>query len=765
MLAMSDCVLDRPGPASRAQAAVTASTPVATENRSGAGPETGAPIHFGLRIKPWLAHWWKPGLALAVVAILGSPAALAQDRLKTMPGYQRYGRWSKAMPDSVKRGALTVKWRDDGQAFEYDWDGKRFRFEIANLRAVELPKTTNQASPAEPKAEPRSETEKPERGRQFTSATSPDGQWKAFYRDRNVWLNRTNDTHALALTTDGSDKARLKYGTANWVYGEELSQTTALWWSTNSDKLAFYRFDESWVTDYYLTLDHTQVQTRLDVEPYMKVGTTNPVVDLLIYDLGSTQTVTVDVRDGQPFGDAVVGHYVYGVSWTADGTELLFHRTNRRQNILEFCAADPATGRTRVIVREEWLPSWTENLPPRKWLWDGRRFLWTSERTGWRNLYLYDLRGTLLAVLTAHAFEVVDVMHVNEVAGLVYYTAHSGDNPLKVQLHVVGLDGRGDRRLTNPAFHHAVDFAPDGRHFVDVAQTHNTPPVTCLRDADGRFVAELARSDVSKWRKLKLRPVERFTFKAADGVTDLYGMLHFPSNFRPSRKYPLLVSVYAGPGTVGAHETFAPPSTLTELGFLVATFDSRSASGRGKRFLDAIYQKLGIVEVDDQAAGVRSLGSRCYVDKRRVGIFGTSYGGTVAATSLLRYPEVFQAACANSAVTDYRNYDTIYAERYLWIPQESGSAYEAARVMNYATNLQGRLLIFYGTADNNVHPANSLQLIDALQKAGKSFEVQVGPDQGHTSVDHNRMMEFFIENLVLHKPPKYRPPARPAPKP
>jgi dipeptidyl-peptidase-4 len=701
---------------------------------------------------------------LVVVALLGSPAASAQDRLKTMPGYQRYEHLSKAIPDSVKRGALTVRWQDDGQAFEYDREGKQFRFEVATLRAVEILKATNQAATTEPKPESQPEPEKPERGRQYTSAASPDGQWKAFYRDRNVWLSRTNDTNALALTTEGNEKARLKYGAANWVYGEELNQTTAMWWSTNSDKLAFYRFDESQVADYHLTLDHTRIQTRLDVEPYMKVGTTNPVVDLLIYDLGSKQTVMVDARDGRPFDDAVVGHYVYGVSWTADGKELLFHRTNRRQNILEFCAADPATGKCRVIVREEWPASWTENLPPVRWLKDGRRFLWTSERTGWRNLYLYDLSGTLLATLTAHAFEVADVVHVDEAAGLVYYTAHSGDNPLKVQLHRVTLDGREDQRLTSPAFHHTVQFAPDGRHFVDVLQTHDTPPVTCLRDADGRFMEELARSDASKWRELKLRPVELFTFKAADGVTDLYGMLHFPSRFRPSKKYPLLVSVYAGPGTVGARETFTLPNPLTELGFLVASFDSRSASGRGKRFLDAIYQKLGIVEVDDQAAGVRALGSRRYVDKRRVGMFGTSYGGTVAATSLLRYPDLFQAACASSAVTDYRNYDTIYAERYLGIPPESESAYEAARVMNYATNLQGRLLIFYGTADNNVHPANSLQLIAALQKAGRSFEVQLGPDQGHTSVDRDRMMEFFIDNLVIHKPPKYRPPAKPDPK-
>ena len=354
-----------------------------------------------------------------------------------------------------------------------------------------------------------------------------------------------------------------------------------------------------------------------------------------------------------------------------------------------------------------------------------------------------------MATLTRHEFEVANIVRVDEAAGLLYYLAHDGDNPMKLQLHRVGLDGAGERRLTDPAYHHTIDMAPDGQHFIDVAQAHDSPPVTRLRDADGNVLAELAKSDLTKFNELGLRPVELLQFKAADGQTDLYGMLHFPSNFRPFKKYPLLVNVYAGPETTGARETFTQPSALTELGFLVASFDSRGASGRGKRFLDSIYLKLGTVEIDDQAAGVKSLWDRRYVDKKRVGIFGTSYGGTAAAMCLLRYPGVFQAAVSSSPVTDFRNYDTIYTERYLWLPQENKTAYDTASLLSCADKLNGRLLLYYGTADNNVHPNNVMQLIQSLQKAGKSFEVQVGPDLGHTSVNRERMMEFFIENLVL----------------
>lgn len=687
-------------------------------------------------------------LAIFVLLLLGSGVPLpGQDRLKTMPAYKQYERLKDEIPKAVKLGAPSVAWTNNGRAFAYRKDGRTFLFDIATATEQELsPPPTNRPAAAPSARPPR---ERPARGRQYTNAVAPDGALRAFYRDHNLWLSDTNGRNELAITTEGTERNRIKFGTANWVYGEELFQTTAIWWSSNSQKVAFYRFDESQLRNYHLALDQTKIHSTLLTEPYMKAGDTNPLVDLMIYDVASRRTVRVDVRSGQPFDNTATGHYVYGVSWTADSRELIFHRTNRRQNVMELCAANPESGQTRVIVREEWPASWTENLPTFRLLQDGRRFVWSSERSGWRNFYLYHLDGRLLSTLTRHSFEVEAVEHIDEQAGILYYTARSGDNPMKLQLHRVGLDGRNDLRLTNPAYHHSVSVAPDARHFIDVLQTHDTPPVTRLLTTEGRTIGEIARSDMTRFQQLGLKPVELLRFKAADGTNDLFGLLHFPSTFRPTKKYPVLVSVYAGPATTGARETFTLPSALTELGFLVASFDSRSASGRGKRFLDSIYLKLGTVEIDDQAAGVKYLRERRYVDGRRVGIHGTSYGGFASALCLLRHPEVFQAACASSAVTDFRNYDSIYTERYLWIPQENKAGYDATSAMRLATNLKGRLMIFYGTSDDNVHPSNALQLVAALQKAGKSFEVQVGPDLGHTAVNRDRMMEFFIENLVL----------------
>lgn len=671
----------------------------------------------------------------------------AQDRLKTYPGYDQYQKMGKEMQGAVKLGSLQVTWKDGGKAFEFAKDGKTWRYDIASTKTSGV---IGAAAPLDQAGQRgRGGIGGPARGRQFTEALSPDKKIKAFYRDRNLWLSDPDGKNEVAITTEGNEKARIKFASASWVYGEELSQTTAMWWSPDSTKIAFYRFDESKVPDYFLQMNQTKQYTTADIEAYPKAGELNPIADIFVYDVATKKITQIDVRDGQPFDNAVVGHYAYHVSWSPDGKELLFNRTNRRQNILEFTAADPATGTCRVIIREEWPTGWVENSPSMQFLKDGKRFIWTSERTGFKNFSLYDLSGKLLATLTNHPFEVANIVKVDEGAGVIFYMARDGANYMMTQLHRVKLTGKDDVRLTDPALSHTVNISPDGRYFIDVAQAHDVPPSTRLMDAKGRVVADLAKSDLTKFDQLGLKKVELFKYKAADDSTDLYGILNFPSNFDPGKKYPLLVSVYAGPATNGARETWSSPNPLTEYGFLIASLDSRSANFKGKKALDAIYLKLGIVEMDDQAAGVKALWDRPYVNKERIGIFGLSYGGYSSAMCLLRYPDVFAAACAQSAVTSWNQYDSIYTERYMWIPQENKEGYEAGTAMKYAKDLKGRLMIYYGTADNNVHPTNAMQIITALQQAGKSFEVQVGPDMGHTSVNQQRMMEFFIENLVL----------------
>lgn len=699
-------------------------------------------------------------LAAVVMAAPVASGRVAQDRLPTLPGYDAYARMQEAMRGGVvDPGAQEVVWAPDGRSVRYRRDGRVRRFDL------ETASETDDAAPSPALAA--SSTADPcprvpvDRGRQRACAASPDGSMKAFYRDRNLIVSRADGSGEVAVTTDGSEASRVKYGSASWVYGEELDQVTAIWWAPDGRRVAFYRMDERRVRDYYVLLDQTALQDTVDVEAYPKAGSPNPVADVLVYDLASRRTITMDVREGRPFADDVLGHYVFAVDWAPDGSEVRMHRTNRLQNTLELVGCAPDTGRCRVLVREEWPSGWVEHRPTFRLLADGRRFIWASHRDGRRRYYLYDVTGRLLTPLTrGTGTDAGALLKVDEAAGVMFYMANDGDNRLKAQLHRVRLDGSDDRRLTDPAFHHRVTISPDSRLFVDVAQTHERPPASrIVSAADGGIVATLGVASLEKFDALKLARLEQFTFTAADGATPLYGTIAFPSTFDPSRRYPVLLSVYGGPedASLTPGETFDVPPVRAELGFLVVTLGTRAAPGLGRRTLDSLYRKLGQTEVDDIAAGLRAIAARPYVDPQRIGIHGTSYGGYVALMALVRYPELFAAASASSPVTDWRLYDSIYTERYMGLPDENRDGYDKGSVMRYAGNLRGRLLLYFGTADNNVHPSNSLQLLDVLARMGKSVEVQVGPDLGHSGVPMTRMLEFFVDHLIV-RPDRLRVP-------
>lgn len=707
-----------------------------------------------MRISPIVANIVRCyALTLLVVA---SGSAIAQDRLPNAPGYDKYTALEQqarqARQAMMQRAVGRVSWTADGKALVYQKDGKSVKYDLAAG-------TTSDAAPGDEVQNVgrggRFRNGGPGRGRQAASAESPDHKLKAYYKDRNLWISDANsDAKPVQITTDGSTQTRIKYGTASWVYGEELEQRTAFWWSPDSKMIAYYRFDESKVPD-YITL-HTQVavQDGADAEAYPKAGAPNPVADVYVYSLDTKKSIRIDTRDGKPADNEVVGYYVYDVRWSPDGKEILYNRTDRRQRIMEIAAADPSSGKSRVVVRESNPDGYSDNLPTVTFLKDGRRFLLTSSRTGWRNLYLYDLSGKLVNTVTNNAFDGGEIVQLNETAGTVYYMAHDGDNAMKMQLHRVGLDGKGDRRLTDPALHHTISLSPDGKYFVDTAETHDKAPVASVMSADGKSLTTLFKSDTSKLDALRVPPTELIICKAADGKTDLYGTLSKPAGFDPSKKYPLLVSVYGGPTISVVSERFGAPNALTALGFLVASFDNRGTPGRGRAFEQATYKKLGVVDIDDQAAAVKYLDQRPYVDSTRVGIYGTSYGGYASVMALLRHPEVYGAACAMSSVTDWHNYDTVYTERYMGLPQDNGPAYDAGAAVTYAEYLKGKLMLYFGTADDNVHPSNSLQLVAALQKARKGFELQVGPDLGHTALDHDRMIEFFLDAFGMWNRPK-----------
>jgi dipeptidyl-peptidase-4 len=558
------------------------------------------------------------------------------------------------------------------------------------------------------------------RGRQRTSEPSPDGERVAIHEGGHVFITRGEKRDRI--TPDAAPG--VKFGVASWVYGEELDQKSAMWWHPQSSSLAYYSFDESKVPEYLLSTELTKQRPGLDRERYPKPGDPNPVAGLSIYSIVTGRTTQVKVGDAD--------QYVYGVQWTPDGKELLFHRLNRLQNRLELCLADPATGEVRVVLVEE-QRCYQNHLPKLRFLSkQPRGFLWESERTGFAHFELRSLDGGEPVVLTKGGFAMREIHWIDEDAGTLWCIGYSGPVAINPHLWRVALDGSGGNEVTTSDMHwSAFSVAPDGGHVIAVEQSIDRAPRTVLLAKDGTRVAVVAERKGDAIEDKGWPRPELLQLKAADGSTTLYGTLHKPKDWKEGSRLPAVVQVYGGPFFRTVENTYDPVEPLCEFGVLVVKVDNRGTPGRGKAFEDATYMNLGIADMDDQAVAIRQLVERGLVDPARVGITGFSYGGTMSALALLRYPDDFAVAVAGGAVTDWNNYDSIYTERYMRTPAENPKGYEQSSCVRLAGNLKGRLLIVHGMVDDNVHPSNAWQLADALQSKGKPFDMMLFPNSGH----------------------------------
>ncbi len=658
-----------------------------------------------------------------------------------LPKHPRYAAYVKARQEIPNLDAKS----NPASATGFSADSKFVL--LSNGKRIEIATGTLSETPKEAAADPglgRRGQGGPGRGRQFTTAVSPDGKLTARYANSNITLESSDGK--IEITKDGSTQARIKNGTASWVYGEELNQNQAMWWSADSKTLVYYRFDESKVLDYFLTTKQNGVQNELYTEAYPKAGTPNPTVQLWAYDVSGKTSRQIDTTFAST--DEDIAHYVYNVRFAPDGQTLLFNRTNRKQNVMELCASDLVGRKSRVVIQESIPAGWVDNSPRMMWLRDGKSFLWTTERNGFINFWLGSLDKGLISKVTDLKADCETMVKLDEDKKTLWYTAHDGDNPYLIQLHRVGLDGNGDVRLTDTATSHNPVISADGTMFIDRASKFGLPQFSILRDANGKTKRGLTKGDLSVYEDSGYRPAERFSVMGSDGVTPVYGYLCKPRDFDASKKYPMLLRVYGGPESGSRQEAFRGADPVCELGFITAWIDAKGTSGRGRDFAQSVYKKLGVVEVDDTAAAVTNLcKANPWIDWTRVGVEGTSYGGYFSAIALVRHPEVFAAACASSSVTSWLHYDTIYTERYMDTPQNNPEGYKAGSAMEYVKDLTGKLCLFYGTADDNVHPSNTHQLIAALDRANKPYRLYVGVDQGHAGLRQDRELEFFIEAL------------------
>jgi dipeptidyl-peptidase-4 len=578
---------------------------------------------------------------------------------------------------------------------------------------------------------------RPVRGRQYTSVVSPDEVWEAEYVDFNVRLKNAQTGEEKWVTTEGDEKVH--FGTASWVYGEELGQNKAMWWSPDSKKLLYYKFDDSNVEPFYLVRGWSDVNTDLYPENYPKAGANNPIAELMVYDMATGKSLEVEAGDDPE-------QYIYNVRTTPDGATVLMNRTNRHQNHLDVLAIDLETGETRVVVTET-QETWQSNSPSMRYLDDDATFIWPTERTGYTHYELRHIDGRKIATLTRGEFQTGNIQFVDETGGWLGFTGYSAENPYHLQYHLARMDGTGQRRVTSAPLHHSgFDLSPDRKWLVAQAEDVNTPPSTYLYTAEGKQVFALAESDPAEAADV----AETFSFRSIDDNFDVYGILYKPRDFDPNQKYPLIVDVYGGPNSNAISASYVSnPRAENQRGYLIAKVANRGTANRGKAFLGAVYLKLGDVDIQDQADGVRHLMKRPYVDPERTGIVGHSYGGYMAALGVLKHPDAFKVAVNRAGVTDWRNYDTIYTERYMRTPQENAEGYDGGSAMKFVERFTGKMLIMHGMVDDNVHPNNAFQLIEALDAAGKTYESRFWPNGAHglgRGVNETQW-EFFDRHL------------------
>jgi len=575
---------------------------------------------------------------------------------------------------------------------------------------------------------------------------SPDGKFVSFVRNHNLWLVNLADGKERAITQGGTEEIRK--GELDWVYPEELEIKTAYWWSPDSSAIAYLEMDERRVSQYPL-VDFSSPRGEAELERYPVAGGANPVVRVLVVFVQGGEPRAMDIG-------AETDIYIPRVNWLNDSKHIAIQHLNREQNTLDLLIADAATDKTRTALSEQ-DPNWVNVSDDLYFFKDGKRFLWSSERTGYRHLYLYNLDGKLLAQLTKGEWEVTSLNAVEESKGVVYFTA-TEKSPLERHLYRVGVDGSGFTRITKEEGTHDGVLAPNAATFYDTHSNTAAPPRQDLYRTDGSRIAVINENQVAELADYHLSPVEFLTVKSRDGVL-LNASIIKPPNFDAQKKYPVLVSTYGGPHAQVVRNAWGGSSFLwhelmAQKGYIIFLLDNRGSAGRGHVFETPLHLRLGAQELSDQRDGVQYLKSLPYVDASRIGIWGWSYGGHMTLHAMFEAGDDFKAGFAGGPVTDWRYYDSIYTERYLGLPQKNEKGYRDSSPVKYAAQLKGKLLIAHGTGDDNVHFANTLTVINEFIEAGTYVEVLAFPGRGHGVSDPparrvlmQRVTQFFLDNL------------------
>jgi dipeptidyl-peptidase 4 len=566
-------------------------------------------------------------------------------------------------------------------------------------------------------------------GQKIMYATlSPDNDKVAFVKDNNLYVLGLSDKKLVQVTKDG-ERNKIINGAADWVYEEEFSMAKAFEWAPDGKRIAFIRFNETDVPEFNM-----QTWGKLYPEDYRfkypKAGEKNAEVSIHIFDLTSGNTVKVDAGQEKDI-------YLPRIYWANGSNVLAFLRVNRLQNVIDLMYADAASGKSKVVVKEEAKTyvdlDYNDDL---RFLEGNKGFIRTSEQDGYKHIYHHDNEGKLIRQITSGNWEVTNLVGIDEKSKKIFYVS-TEVSPLERNLYVINMDGKGKKILTPQKGTHSINMSRDFKYYIANYTDANTPLQVTLNTASGKLVKVLEDNAElkEKLQAYAYTPKEFFSFKTIDG-TSLNGYLIKPADFDPEKKYPVLMYVYGGPGSQNVTNAWGGTRDwwhqhLAAEGYLVACIDNRGTGARGRDFKHVTYANLGKVETEDQIAGAKHFASMPYVDATRIGIWGWSYGGYMSSLALMKGNDVFKSAIAVAPVTTWRYYDTIYTERYLQTPQLNPSGYDDNSPITHVNKLKGNLLLIHGTGDDNVHFQNAVDLADALIKADKQFETMFYPNRNH----------------------------------
>jgi dipeptidyl-peptidase 4 len=573
---------------------------------------------------------------------------------------------------------------------------------------------------------------------------SPDGSKIAYLKNNNLSIYDLVSHQERMLTNHGTKK--LLIGRFDWTYEEELSIRTGFEWSPNSQHISFFQLDVTPIPEFPI-VDFSNFQNSVEMMRYSKAGDANANVKNGVMDTQTKKTVWMNCSAGAD------SSYISRTSWFPSSDKLAITWLNRQQNHLKLHIADIHSGATKVLFEEKSITGWVKPKRKPKFITD-HSLVWLSEEDGYNHIYVHNTKKNIKEQLTRGTWDVNKIIHTDK--EYIYFAAYK-ESPINLDVYRIGVDGSDLRKLSQRNGGHSIKMSPDGRYYIDTYSTFRSPASVSLHHADGKHIAQLTQPPQKALDIMKDIDIESIEIPLA-GRTHAALMMK-SATFDSTKPHPLLIYCYGGPGSHHVKNAWHNPRTLwhsmlVNKGYLVLLLDPRGAADRGAAWKHSVYKHLGNYEIQDHVDAAMWAGGLPYVDQDRIGIWGWSYGGYTTIMGLLKGNDAFKMGVSVSPVTDWRNYDSIYTERFMDTPTANESGYDAGSAMNYAQNLKGRLLLIHGSSDYNVHMSNSMQFSQKLQEHGKDFEVMLYPGKTHgllgaaTRVHvYDQIYEFILNNL------------------